>query len=87
MRLFLESRHRFAVFELKFVLSAERKRKQAGIKNLLVHPAGGFATSKAYETTFNIYCDGLRDFILLSEMDGHQLNNYCWLKCFQAVES
>ena len=29
--------------------------------------AGGFATGKAYETTFNIYCDGLSDFQLLSE--------------------
>lgn len=29
--------------------------------------AGGFATGKAYETTFNIYRDGLDDFILLSE--------------------
>ncbi len=29
--------------------------------------AGGFATGKAYETTFNIYRDGLTDFHLLSE--------------------
>lgn len=29
--------------------------------------AGGFATGKAYETTFKIYRDGLDDFILLSE--------------------
>ncbi len=29
--------------------------------------AGGFATGKAYETTFNIYRDGLDGFILLSE--------------------
>jgi threonine dehydratase len=34
--------------------------------------AGGFATGKAYETTFNIYCDGLRDFILLSEDEIYQ---------------
>jgi threonine dehydratase len=31
--------------------------------------AGGFATGKAYETTFNIYRDGLNDFVLLSEND------------------
>jgi threonine dehydratase len=29
--------------------------------------AGGFATGRAYETTFKIYCDGLSDFLLLSE--------------------
>ncbi len=29
--------------------------------------AGGFATGKAYQTTFKIYCDGLDDFLLLSE--------------------
>lgn len=29
--------------------------------------AGGFATGKAYETTFQIYRDGLSDFVLLSE--------------------
>jgi threonine dehydratase len=34
--------------------------------------AGGFATGKAYETTFNIYCDRLRDFILLSEDEIYQ---------------
>ncbi|GAK52889.1 threonine dehydratase [Candidatus Moduliflexus flocculans] len=34
--------------------------------------AGGFATGKAYETTFNIYKDGLRDFVLLSEEEIYQ---------------
>jgi threonine dehydratase len=34
--------------------------------------AGGFATGKAYETTFNIYCEGLSDFILLSEDEIYQ---------------
>lgn len=34
--------------------------------------AGGFATGKAYETTFNIYCDGLNDFLLLSEDEIYQ---------------
>ena len=29
--------------------------------------AGGFATGKAYETTFDIYKDGLNDFVLLTE--------------------
>lgn len=31
--------------------------------------AGGFATGKAYETTFNIYRDGLGDFVLLPDDD------------------
>jgi threonine dehydratase len=31
--------------------------------------ADGFATGKAYETTFNIYRDGLDDFVLLSDND------------------
>jgi threonine dehydratase len=34
--------------------------------------AGGFATGKAYETTFNIYCNGLDDFLLLSEDEIYQ---------------
>ncbi len=34
--------------------------------------AGGFATGKAYETTFNIYKSGLRDFVLLSEDEIYQ---------------
>ena len=34
--------------------------------------AGGFATGKAYETTFNIYCNGLHDFVLLSEEEIYQ---------------
>jgi threonine dehydratase len=34
--------------------------------------AGGFATGKAYETTFNIYRDGLNDFLLLSEDEIYQ---------------
>ena len=34
--------------------------------------AGGFATGKAYDTTFKIYCDGLSDFILLSEDEIYQ---------------
>ena len=34
--------------------------------------AGGFATGKTYETTFKIYCDGLNDFILLSEEEIYQ---------------
>lgn len=34
--------------------------------------AGGFATGKAYETTFKIYCDGLSDFLLLSEEELYQ---------------
>ncbi len=34
--------------------------------------AGGFATGKAYETTFKIYCDGLNDFLLLSEQEIYQ---------------
>ena len=34
--------------------------------------AGGFATGKAYETTFKIYCDGLSDFVLLSEDEIYQ---------------
>lgn len=29
--------------------------------------AGGFATGKAYQTTFDIYCNGLNEFLLLSE--------------------
>lgn len=31
--------------------------------------AGGFATGKAYQTTFDIYRDGLDDFMLLSDDD------------------
>jgi len=34
--------------------------------------AGGFATGRAYETTFKIYCDGLSDFLLLSEEELYQ---------------
>jgi threonine dehydratase len=34
--------------------------------------AGGFATGKAYETTFKIYRDGLSDFLLLSEEELYQ---------------
>jgi threonine dehydratase len=34
--------------------------------------AGGFATGKAYKTTFKIYRDGLDDFILLSEEELYQ---------------
>jgi threonine dehydratase len=34
--------------------------------------AGGFATGKAYETTFNIYRDDLSDFLLLSEDEIYQ---------------
>jgi threonine dehydratase len=34
--------------------------------------AGGFATGKAYEIPFNIYCNGLHDFLLLSEDEIYQ---------------
>jgi threonine dehydratase len=34
--------------------------------------AGGFATGKAYETTFNIYREGLSDFVLLAEDEIYQ---------------
>lgn len=34
--------------------------------------AGGFATGKAYRTTFDIYRDGLADFVLLSEDEIYQ---------------
>ena len=34
--------------------------------------AGGFATGKAYEIPFNIYRDGLDDFILLTEEEIYQ---------------
>jgi threonine dehydratase len=34
--------------------------------------AGGFATGKVYQTTFNMYCGGLQDFLLLSEEEIYQ---------------
>lgn len=48
--------------------------------------AGGFATGKAYETTFNIYKTGLRDFVLLSEEEIYQSIGLAYYYTQQLVE-
>lgn len=40
--------------------------------------AGGFATGKAYKTPFDIYCNGLSDFILLTEKEIYDSIALAW---------
>ena len=40
--------------------------------------AGGFATGKAYKTPFDIYCEGLNDFVLLSEEEIYKSIGLAW---------
>ena len=48
--------------------------------------AGGFATGKAYETTFSIYRDELADFVLLSEDEIYQSIAMAWYYTHNLVE-